>query len=53
MADEQIPHLVAVDRIVKLPIVESSWNIASDIYTRIKVRQYSSLHTFYPYLFAI
>jgi len=36
MADQQFLHLVSVDRIVRLPIVESSWNIAADIYTRIK-----------------
>jgi len=36
MADQQILHLVSVDRIVRLPIVESSWNIAADLYTRIK-----------------
>jgi hypothetical protein len=36
MADQQILHLVSVDRIVRLPIVETSWNIAADIYTRIK-----------------
>jgi len=36
MADQQILHLVSVDRIVRLPIVETSWNIATDIYTKIK-----------------
>jgi len=36
MANQQILHLVSVDRIVRLPIVETSWNIAADIYTKIK-----------------
>lgn len=36
MADQEILHLVSVDRIVRLPIVETSWNIATGIYTRIK-----------------
>ncbi|KDR24318.1 lipid storage droplets surface-binding protein 1 isoform X2 [Zootermopsis nevadensis] len=37
MADrQQFPHLVSVTRIVKLPIVETSWHLATDVYARIK-----------------
>ncbi|XP_069680279.1 lipid storage droplets surface-binding protein 1 isoform X3 [Periplaneta americana] len=32
----QFPQLVSVTRISKLPIVETSWHIANDIYSRIK-----------------
>jgi hypothetical protein len=37
MGDEQLPHLVSVARIIKLPIVETGWHLAADIYARIKV----------------
>lgn len=36
MADEQLPQLVSVARIVKLPIVETGWHFAANVYTRIK-----------------
>jgi hypothetical protein len=38
MGDEQLPQLVSVARIIKLPIVETGWHLAADIYTRIKVQ---------------
>jgi hypothetical protein len=38
MADEQLPQLVAVTRLAKLPIVETGWHLATNIYTRIKVK---------------
>jgi hypothetical protein len=38
MGDQQFPQLVSVARIVKLPIVETGWHLAADIYTRIKVK---------------
>jgi hypothetical protein len=37
MGDEQLPQLVSVARIIKLPIVETGCHLAADIYTRIKV----------------
>jgi hypothetical protein len=38
MADERLPHLVSVARIVKLPIVETGWHFAADFYIKIKVK---------------
>ncbi|PNF35291.1 Lipid storage droplets surface-binding protein 1 [Cryptotermes secundus] len=36
MGDEQLPQLVSVARIIKLPIVETGCHLAADVYTRIK-----------------
>jgi hypothetical protein len=38
MGDEQLPQLVSVARIIKLPIVETGCHLAADVYTRIKVK---------------
>jgi hypothetical protein len=38
MADEHLPQLMSVARIIKLPIVETGWHFAAEVYTRIKVK---------------
>jgi hypothetical protein len=39
---QQFPQLVSVARIVKLPVVETSWHLAAGVYTKIKVRRLHS-----------
>jgi hypothetical protein len=53
MAEEQFPQLVSVARIVKLPIVETGWHLATGIYTRIKVKVIFIFDTLGPFLFKI